>query len=175
MAQPFERLSAFRERANELFVLVQRMALAVASANRRVDPRAVEHLHWIIGEMQKNILPVPLAGDSALPTMPVRPAGRSVQQQDFEIGPGVRPEQAGAVRRAPRESRESLADVLAYADGMSSRNRSIEPVKVGQPAPPIQPASWLDRAGRTDPPDVAGKVVLVHFWAISCFGVHGEI
>ena len=62
-----------------------------------------------------------------------------------------------------------VADVIVYADGMSSRNRSIEPVlKVGQPAPPIEPASWLDRNGATGPPDVAGKVVLVDFWGISC-------
>ena len=52
---------------------------------------------------------------------------------------------------------------------MSSRNRSIEPVlKAGQPAPPIKPASWLDRNGPTDPPDLAGKVVLVDFWGITC-------
>jgi hypothetical protein len=115
---PFERLSAFRERAHELFALVQRMALAVASANRRVDPRALEHLHWIIAEMQKTILPVPLAGDSS-PPIPVRPVGRpSAQQQDFEIGPRARPGQSGAVRRAAREDRESLADVLAELDAL---------------------------------------------------------
>jgi thiol-disulfide isomerase/thioredoxin len=62
-----------------------------------------------------------------------------------------------------------VADVLAYADGMSSRNRSIEPVlKASQPAPALRPAGWLDRSGPTDPPDVAGKVVLVDFWGISC-------
>src|SRR5262249_8298928 len=49
---PFERLSTFRHRANELFSLVQRLALVVAEANRRVDPRALEHLQWIIKEMQ---------------------------------------------------------------------------------------------------------------------------
>jgi thiol-disulfide isomerase/thioredoxin len=62
-----------------------------------------------------------------------------------------------------------LPDVIAYAEGMSSRNRSIEPVlKIGQPAPAIQPARWLDRNGVTDPPAVAGKVVLVDSWGISC-------
>ena len=41
-------------------------------------------------------------------------------------------------------------------------------LKTGQPAPAIQPVSWLDRNGRTDPPDLSGKVVLVNFWGISC-------
>jgi hypothetical protein len=61
------------------------------------------------------------------------------------------------------------ADVIVYADGMSSRNRQIEPVlKVGQPAPVLRPASWLDCNGPTDPPDLTGKVVLIDFWGISC-------
>ena len=74
-------------------------------------------------------------------------------------------------RSHPRQgmNRYPVADVIAYADGLSPRNRSIEPVlKVGGPAPPIEPASWLDRNGATGPPDVAGKVVLVDFWGISC-------
>jgi thiol-disulfide isomerase/thioredoxin len=66
-------------------------------------------------------------------------------------------------------NRYPVADVLIYAEGMSSLNRSIEPVlKVGQPAPAIRPASWLDRDGPAGPPEVAGKVVLVDFWGISC-------
>ena len=74
-------------------------------------------------------------------------------------------------RSHPRQhmNRYPVADVLAYADADSPRNRSIEPVlKVGQPAPEIRPASWLDRDGATGPPEVAGKVVLVDFWGISC-------
>jgi protocatechuate 3,4-dioxygenase beta subunit/thiol-disulfide isomerase/thioredoxin len=66
-------------------------------------------------------------------------------------------------------NRYPVADVLMYADGMSSRNRSIEPVlKAGQPAPALRPASWLDRNGPSRPPEAAGKVVLVDFWGISC-------
>jgi thiol-disulfide isomerase/thioredoxin len=67
------------------------------------------------------------------------------------------------------------ADAFAYAGGIPSRQRWSAPVKVGQPAPPIEPAAWVDRAGRTDPPDVVGKVVLVHFWAISCFGCRTDL
>jgi thiol-disulfide isomerase/thioredoxin len=59
--------------------------------------------------------------------------------------------------------------VLMYAEGMSSRNQRIEAVlKVGDPAPAIQPASWLLRDDESGPPDVTGKVVLVDFWGISC-------
>jgi thiol-disulfide isomerase/thioredoxin len=41
-------------------------------------------------------------------------------------------------------------------------------LKVGQAAPAIRPARWLDRDGPADPPELAGKVVLVDFWGISC-------
>ena len=41
-------------------------------------------------------------------------------------------------------------------------------LKVGQPAPAIRPANWLDRNGPAGPPEVASKVVLVDFWGISC-------
>jgi RNA polymerase sigma factor (sigma-70 family) len=62
-----------------------------------------------------------------------------------------------------------VTDVIGYANGMSSRNRPIEPVlKDGQPAPPLHPATWLDQNGRTDRPDLASKVVLVDFWGIRC-------
>ncbi len=59
--------------------------------------------------------------------------------------------------------------MIAYADANPARHRSIEPVlKPGQPAPAIEPASWLDREDVKGPPEVAGKVVLVDFWGISC-------
>ena len=62
-----------------------------------------------------------------------------------------------------------VADVIVYADGMSARNRSIEPRAESRPAGAAdQPASWLDRNGPTGPPDLAGKVVLVDFWGITC-------
>ncbi len=66
-------------------------------------------------------------------------------------------------------NRYPVADVIIYADGMSSRNRSIDPVlKTGQPAPRLEPKTWLDRNGPVAPPDLKGKVVLVNFWGISC-------
>ena len=58
-----------------------------------------------------------------------------------------------------------VADVVAYADEMALRYRSIEPVlTIGQPAPPIRPAAWFDRNGPAVAPDLAGKVTLVDFW-----------
>jgi hypothetical protein len=113
---PFQRLSAFRGMANELFALVQRMALAVASANRRVDPRALEHLHWIVAEMQKAV--VPLRVEDTAPPARIRLVGKVAgqQQEDFEISAPSRAEPAGSVRRTAAESRESLADVLADLD-----------------------------------------------------------
>jgi RNA polymerase sigma factor (sigma-70 family) len=61
-----------------------------------------------------------------------------------------------------------VADVIAYADGRTTRP-SIEPtLKVGDPAPAIEPAAWLDRDDEKGPPDVSGRVVLVDFWGISC-------
>jgi thiol-disulfide isomerase/thioredoxin len=92
---------------------------------------------------------------------------------DFVIAPP-----AGTLIIDYREDREHpkmgtahypSVDVIVYADGMSSRNRQIEPVlKVGQPAPVLRPASWLDRNGPTDPTDLTGKVVLINFWGITC-------
>jgi hypothetical protein len=114
---PFDRLSDFRARASDLFALVQRMALAVASANRRVDARAVEHLRWITSEMQRVIQPVPLA--CAEPEARVRPVGPSASQQQKEMAAGMRPQpgQSGVVRRSP-QSKEGLADVLADLDAL---------------------------------------------------------
>ncbi len=99
--------------------------------------------------------------------------GHRSSPQDFTV-----PAPAGTVildyrddRSHPRQgsNRYPVADVLVYAEGMSSRNRRVDPVlKVGDPAPPIQPASWLLRDGESGPPDVTGKVVLVDFWGISC-------
>jgi hypothetical protein len=82
---PFERLSAFRHRANDLFSVVQRMALAAAEANRKVDTRALQRLRFIIAELQRIIQPVPLAADS--PTPKSQPTGRFARQHegDFEI------------------------------------------------------------------------------------------
>jgi hypothetical protein len=115
---PFRQLSTFRARASELFAIVQRMALAVAAANKHVHPRAVDHLHWIIAEMQKAIVPLQVAGQG--PDVGERPVARAAaqQKQEFEIRPPSRPDQAGTVRLAPGEGREPLADVLAALDAL---------------------------------------------------------
>jgi SpoVK/Ycf46/Vps4 family AAA+-type ATPase len=124
---PFERLSSFRARANDLFALVQRMALAVAGANKRVDPRAMDQLRWIVKEMQRVIQPVPLAGRGPTPH-PSSPGSAPVQQQDFEMSAGdeeegeirqrVQTEQALSGHRPRRECKESLDDVLAELDAL---------------------------------------------------------
>jgi RNA polymerase sigma factor (sigma-70 family) len=107
---------------------------------------------------------------------------RSVDDVDLAYRPTpldfVVPVPAGTVILDYREDRAHpkqgmnhypIVDVIAYANGMSSRNRSIDPVlKTGQPAPPIKPASWLDRYGPIAAPDLTGKVVLVDFWGIDC-------
>ncbi|HMC88749.1 MAG TPA: sigma-70 family RNA polymerase sigma factor [Gemmataceae bacterium] len=60
---------------------------------------------------------------------------------------------------------EPVADVLAFANRMPAKNRAIWPtVKPGQEAPPIRPATWLNKEGKIDPPDLKGKVVLLYFW-----------
>jgi SpoVK/Ycf46/Vps4 family AAA+-type ATPase len=114
---PFRQLSTFRARSNDLFALVQRMALAVAAANRHVDPRALEHLHWIIAEMQKAIVPLQLASETA--PVRIRPVGKSAaqQQEDFEISAPSQRGSAGSVRRASAE-REGLDDVLVDLDAL---------------------------------------------------------
>jgi hypothetical protein len=115
---PFERLSSFRPRAGDLFAVVQRLALSVASANRRVDPRAVDSLQWIIAEMQRVLNPVPIAGETTVAR--AEPPSRSAvkEQEDFEIFPSMVPGQAQSVRRVNREVREKLDDVLAELDGL---------------------------------------------------------
>ncbi len=115
---PFRQLSTFRAHANDLFALVQRMALTVAAANKHVDPRAVEHLHWIIAEMQKAILPLQLAEDA--PPARIRPVGKSAsqQQEDFELSVPPQTETAGSVRREAAERAEPLDDVLTDLDAL---------------------------------------------------------
>ena len=60
---------------------------------------------------------------------------------------------------------EPVADVLEFANRMPAKSLAIWPtVKPGQEAPPIRPATWLNKEGKIDPPDLKGKVVLLYFW-----------
>ncbi|HEV3084334.1 MAG TPA: TlpA disulfide reductase family protein, partial [Gemmataceae bacterium] len=60
---------------------------------------------------------------------------------------------------------EDVADIVAFANRLPAKSLAIWPtVKPGQEAPPIRPAFWLNKEGKTDPPDLKGKVVLLYFW-----------
>ena len=74
-------------------------------------------------------------------------------------------------QRQPKSSvtSEPVPDVVARANAITDDHRSILPlVKIGQPAPALNPASWLTAAGKCDAPDLKGKVVLVDFWGTNC-------
>ena len=74
-------------------------------------------------------------------------------------------------QRQPKSSvtSEPVPDVVARANAIADDRRSILPVvKIGDPAPPLDPVAWLTAAGKCDPPDLKGKVVLVDFWGINC-------
>ncbi|QEH31564.1 ECF RNA polymerase sigma factor SigE [Aquisphaera giovannonii] len=69
-----------------------------------------------------------------------------------------------------------VSDVLAYAERFTSRSQFLEKVlKPGDDAPEIQAASWLTRDGKTVPPALRGKVVLIDFWGISCGPCIGQL
>jgi peroxiredoxin len=58
---------------------------------------------------------------------------------------------------------------LKFVDSTPDDRRMIRPrLNPGTPATKIDAAAWLTRDGTTDAPDLAGKVVLIHFWGISC-------
>jgi peroxiredoxin len=64
---------------------------------------------------------------------------------------------------------EPVTDVIMRANQISDDARSILPViKIGQAAPPIEPALWLNASGKTEKLDWKGKVLLVDFWGTSC-------
>lgn len=117
---PFERLSSFRRRAADLYAVVQRLALAVAEANKRIDPRALEQLQWITAEVKRVVQAVPLAAEATPAPPTAQPAGRFATQQqgDFEVSQQVQVQQAQAVRREARAERERLEDILRELDAL---------------------------------------------------------
>src|SRR5207247_8692197 len=56
---PFERLEAFRGRADRLQTVVLRIANCVAKADGHVEPEEVRQLQWIQAEMQRVLERVP--------------------------------------------------------------------------------------------------------------------
>lgn len=55
-------------------------------------------------------------------------------------------------------AREPVPDVVQYADAISPRSRSHLPVlKLGQEAPPLRPATWLDQTGVQDGSGAAAR------------------
>jgi peroxiredoxin len=57
-------------------------------------------------------------------------------------------------------------DVVAYRNRIAP---AAEPVlKPGDKAPDLNVVTWLDSAGKTERPDLAGKIVVIDFWGISC-------
>lgn len=66
-------------------------------------------------------------------------------------------------------TRAPVSDIIAEADRIAARKSPyVSPIKLGQPAPPINPAVWLDRSGKVAAPTLGGKIVLVDFWGITC-------
>lgn len=59
-----------------------------------------------------------------------------------------------------------IPDVVAYRNRIAPM---AEPVlKPGDKAPVLNVVTWLDAAGKADPPDLTGKIVVIDFWGISC-------
>jgi hypothetical protein len=114
---PFARLSTFRARVTELFAVVQRMALAVAAANKRVDPRVLETLHWIVAEMQTAIVPVPLTMEEIL-VPPARPVKRPISEQQVESASRRKSYPVPAREALSPGHDDQLADVLAELDAL---------------------------------------------------------
>ena len=49
-----------------------------------------------------------------------------------------------------------LADVVAFDNSMSPKSRTLWPVlKIGEPAPALDPSAWLNQDGPREPPELA--------------------
>ncbi len=72
--------------------------------------------------------------------------------------------------------RAQVTDVVTQADEIAAtRKRFVPPVKAGDRAPAIDATVWLNQSGKTDPPKLEGKVVLVEFWGITCGPCVGQL
>ena len=69
----------------------------------------------------------------------------------------------------PRVLREPVTDIVTYADRVEPpRPPMAPPIAVGQLAPTLEPAVWLNAHGKSEAPALAGKVVLIDFWGTTC-------
>ncbi len=94
------------------------------------------------------------------------PAGTNVL--DYRDGSSGNPKQ--------RVAYEPVFDVVSFANSISDDTRSrAEVVKLGDPAPAVDPEVWLSQTGSAAAPDMAGKVVLVEFWGIGCGPCIGQL
>jgi SpoVK/Ycf46/Vps4 family AAA+-type ATPase len=116
LLRPFQRMSTFRARADEVAEVVEQMVLHIQRASGHKDSRTRRHLKWVRAELRR-VLDRP--GVSGVPPAPVeRPSkGTQAQQADFELDArGVRQERA--VRRLSGAGQEQLDEVLEELDSL---------------------------------------------------------
>ncbi len=112
---PFDQLSSFAARSEELHSLVLRLARLVARTDGEATPRALQQLRWIGTEMSRAIERVPLLG--AEPELePEPPARRPValaRQDDLRLESEDR-----AARVLAGAGADQLPEVLDALDGL---------------------------------------------------------
>lgn len=62
--------------------------------------------------------------------------------------------------------RSEIPDVIAYCNRRAPLSEPV--LKVGQVAPKLEAQTWYDTDGKVVQSELAGKVVLIDFWGISC-------